>query len=103
MRNLFTMHSKNISTVFKNCLANDVIMLEKEPYIGLNSGDITETVKLRTIGLLWELVKYSTKFDGFKEGSTSNSAWFTFYLQSRNFKYEAMTYCEYLEKLGKIA
>ena len=92
---------KDISAGFKNCLADDVKILEKEPYIGLNSGDILGTVKLRTIGLLWELVKYSTKFDGFKEGSASNSDWFTFYLQSRNFKYEAMTYCEYLEELGK--
>ena len=53
-------------------------------------------IKLETVGLLWELVEYSTefKFDGSAE-------WFEHYIAARSIKFEKMSIYEYLTKLGK--
>jgi hypothetical protein len=89
----------SISSVFISCLHEDVGILENRK-IELDSDQIAEhfrTIKLKTIGFLWEFVKISTEFD------SNASDWFEFYLKSRTIELKAMSLSDYLENLSNIS
>lgn len=90
-----------ISIYFMNLLSDDIEVLQKE-IKSLNSDDILDkasNIELKTIGFLWELVKYSTEFNEFDHESDSD--WFTHYIKSRVFTCEKMTFEKYLQNLSK--
>ena len=87
----------SISSSFKDCLLNDVKLLDN---IGIRYDsdclvDVAREIKLETIGLLWEFVKYSTEFD-------NRCDWFKFYVSSRTVNLEKFSVKDYLQKLSKI-
>jgi hypothetical protein len=90
---------EKISSVFISCLHEDVEILENRK-IELDSDQISEhprTIKLKTIGFLWEFVKISTEFD------SNASDWFEFYLKSRTIELKAMSLSDYLENLSNLS
>ena len=87
-----------MSFIFIICLKNDVETLKKAK-VELGAGSLKEdglNIKLETVGLLWQLVDYSTEFEF--DGSAE---WFEHYLAARSIKFEKMSIYEYLKKLGK--
>lgn len=93
----------SISNAFLKCLMDDVKVLEKQ-IKSLDSDKILSNasdIKLKTIGLLWKLVKYSIKFNGFDQSEASGSDWFSYYNKQRNIKCEKMTVSTYLQNLSK--
>ena len=54
-------------------------------------------VKLFTIGLLWNLIEYSTKFD-----FSSGENWFDYYLKERKIIYESLSLEMFYTRMGKI-
>jgi hypothetical protein len=90
---------EKISSVFISCLHSDVEILENRKIV-LDSDIIAlmpSTIKLKTIGFLWEFVKISTEFD------SNASDWFEFYLKSRTIELKAMSLSDYLENLSNIS
>ena len=68
---------------FKTCLFHDIETLESKKIQteSDNLADIGKEIKLETIGLLWDFVKYSTEFEF--DGS---SEWFQYYYIKTDYK-----------------
>lgn len=90
----------SVSNPLRECLEDDVKELESR----INSLDSDKIVSmashigLKTIGFLWELVKYSTEFKRFGK---KNSEWFRHFIAKRTVSYRKMTVSTYLHNLSK--
>jgi hypothetical protein len=98
-------NSYNIQPVYKsfhhfNKILTSIIPFDKEILnncIESNSIFVKFDVKLRTIGLIWNLIQYSSKF----QKDYSNGEWFNYYLASRRIVFEPLSLREFYELIGK--
>ena len=87
----------NISHVFKTCLADDLATL-----MSMNKGIETyslldaQSVKLKTIGLIWRLIEISKEYDW--KGSET---WFEFYVKKRAISFEPLSLSTFWDRIGK--
>ena len=91
-RNLISLLKDDSSSLFKEGMS------DKEKLIQLDSDGLATSgnIKLKTIGFLWELVKYSLDFD-----FTNGADWFIYYLEARDIVFEPMSINEYYTEMGK--
>lgn len=88
-----------ISIAFDKFLRLDVDKLKGEK-IAIDSGVLKQQglkIKLATVGLLWNLVKYSMEFEF--DGSAE---WFEYYLAARRIEFQEMSVHEYLVNLKDL-